>query len=343
MGLTDKQLTSMNKFFMLLVIALSCASSTSWADELQPIYIQMDEVSQNQWSIVWKVSSRARLAQNYKLIIPDNCKVTHELGARQVANNIQRQLEMLCTGSLARQSIGLAGLENSQSDALVRISPLDASLLTLRLTADAPLTTINISEPQGKLETTYTYTKIGVEHIVFGFDHLLFVISLVLLISNLSTLFWAITAFTLSHSITLVGTTLGLLALPSQPVEAVIALSIVFLAIEIVKSFDDDGDYKALRLSVRHPWLVAFAFGLLHGFGFAGALAEIGLPNSDRPLALLGFNAGVEFGQLLIVMIATTALFFANKTVPQYTVLLKRACAYLIGSVATYWFIERMF
>ena len=181
-----------------------------------------------------------------------------------------------------------------------------------------------------------TYTSIGVEHIVFGFDHLLFVLSLVLLLSNMRTLFWAITAFTLAHSVTLVGTTLGYFGLPSQPVEAVIALSIMFLAVEIIKSSP-----KELRFSERFPWLVAFSFGLLHGFGFAGALAEIGLPSTDRPLALLGFNIGVELGQLLVVVVGLSLLAVINKLVSKNQMVVKLVPAYAIGIIATYWFLER--
>ena len=146
---------------------------------------------------------------------------------------------------------------------------------------------------------------IGIEHIVFGYDHLLFVVSLVLLLTGFRTIAIAVTAFTVAHSITLIGTTLGFLGLPQRPVEAIIALSIVFLAVEIVKKKDGEP-----RLSERVPWVVAFLFGLLHGFGFAGALKEIGLPESDVPTALLTFNLGVEAGQLLIVA-ATLGLLWA--------------------------------
>ena len=182
-----------------------------------------------------------------------------------------------------------------------------------------------------------TYTLLGIEHILLGFDHLFFVLALVLLLKGGWLVAKTVTAFTVAHSITLVGSTLGLLSLPSQPVEAVIALSIIFLAIEVVKSRPDD-----IRLSERFPWIVAFLFGLLHGFGFAGALAEIGLPEGDVPLALLTFNLGVEIGQLVIVAIALALLHGLRLSRGQWVQPTKTALSYGIGIVATYWFIERM-
>ena len=170
-----------------------------------------------------------------------------------------------------------------------------------------------------------------------GFDHLFFVLALVLLLKGGWLVAKTVTAFTLAHSLTLAGSTLGLLSLPSQPVEAVIALSIIFLAVEVVKSRPED-----IRLSERFPWVVAFLFGLLHGFGFAGALAEIGLPQGDVPLALLTFNLGVEIGQLVIVAVALAILHGLRQFRSRCVHPAKTALSYGIGMIATYWFIERM-
>ena len=156
-----------------------------------------------------------------------------------------------------------------------------------------------------------TYTLLGVEHILTGFDHLCFVLALVLIVGFNRRLFWTVTAFTLAHSITLALATLGVIHVPGPPVEATIALSIVFVASEIVQQ-----QRGREGLASKQPWLVAFAFGLLHGLGFAGALAEIGLPANAIPLALLFFNIGVEIGQLLFiaaVFAATRLLFLAAK------------------------------
>jgi hydrogenase/urease accessory protein HupE len=181
-----------------------------------------------------------------------------------------------------------------------------------------------------------TYLEIGVQHILFGYDHLLFVVALVLLLRGAWTVAKAVTAFTIAHSITLIGTTLGVLGLPQRPVEAVIALSIMFLAVEIAKQTPG-----APRLSERIPWVVAFGFGLLHGFGFAGALQEIGLPETDVPTALATFNIGVELGQLLIVFATLGILAALRRAKDPWPAHAKRAATYAIGITASFWFLER--
>ncbi len=182
-----------------------------------------------------------------------------------------------------------------------------------------------------------TYFRLGVDHILSGLDHLLFVLALILLIRDRWMLVKTITAFTLAHSITLAGATLGLFNLPPKPVEAAIALSIVFLAVELVKSKPGEQ-----RLAERLPWLVAFAFGLLHGFGFAGALMETGLPQSDVPLALLTFNLGVEAGQLLFVAVVRLPFRASQAIVTGPQPKLRLLAAYGIGSVSMVWLISRL-
>jgi hydrogenase/urease accessory protein HupE len=205
----------------------------------------------------------------------------------------------------------------------------------LRLTAAEPVATI-AAKPD-RLQVAKTYFVIGVEHILFGYDHLLFVVSLVLLLSGFWTIAKAVTAFTIAHSITLIGTTIGVMGLPQAPVEAVIALSILFLAVEILKK-----DPEHPRLSQRLPWLVALVFGLLHGFGFAGALREVGLPESDVPTALLIFNLGVEAGQLLIVLTAIALLAALRRFAESATQPAIKFASYAIGITASFWFIERI-
>jgi hydrogenase/urease accessory protein HupE len=204
----------------------------------------------------------------------------------------------------------------------------------LRLTAASPMA--EIAARPDRWQVAWTYFVIGIEHIVFGFDHLLFVVSLVLLLTGGWAVAKAVTAFTVAHSITLIGTTLGVLGLPQRPVESVIALSIVFLAVEIAKKRPD-----ALRLSERAPWIVAFLFGLLHGFGFASALAEIGLPEGEVPMALLAFNLGVEAGQLGIVIGGFAVLELLRRMAASLLAPALRLAAYVIGITASYWIIER--
>jgi hydrogenase/urease accessory protein HupE len=229
----------------------------------------------------------------------------------------------------------MSAMNASQTDILVRVAPLGRPVQALRLTAAEPNATI--AAKPGRLQVARTYFIIGVEHIVFGYDHLLFVVCLVLLLNGLWTIAKAVTAFTVAHSVTLIGTTMGLMGLPQAPVEAVIALSIMFLAVEILKK-----DPERPRLSERLPWLVALVFGLLHGFGFAGALREVGLPESDVPTALLTFNLGVEAGQLLIVFVAVAAVAALRRFASNATQPVLKFATYAIGITSGFWFIERI-
>lgn len=320
-------------------IGLLFGGTTAHADELRPAYVELNQVSPSEWTLLWKASAQSRLGRSGDVIIPEACSVVGDAKRRFAASNILTNKLLKCTGTIAGQSIGLKGLELSTTDALVRIAPLDDETQTLRLTPDAPVATI--AQKDAIANVAWTYTVIGFEHIVMGFDHLLFVLALVLLLKGGWLVAKTVTAFTIAHSITLIGSTLGYLSLPSQPVEAIIALSIIFLAVEIVKA-QRDHDTHGPRLSERFPWIVAFLFGLLHGFGFAGALAEIGLPQDDVPMALLTFNVGVEIGQLFIVAIALALLAVIRNFQQSWLQPVKTATSYAIGIIATYWFIERM-
>lgn len=325
------------RFWAWLWVAMATlfVSAPAMADELRPAYVELTQTSPNDWDLLWKASAKSRLGQTGSVILPENCQ-PQGAPKQQFANtNILTRLTLICEGSIEGQTIGLKALELSTTDALVRIAPLEEPVQTLRLTPEAPVATIAEKHEIANVGTTYTW--LGVEHILLGFDHFLFVLALVLLLKGGWLVAKTVTAFTIAHSITLIGTTLGFLSLPQQPVEAIIALSIVFLAVEIVKAKPGE-----LRLSERFPWIVAFLFGLLHGFGFAGALAEIGLPQDDVPMALLTFNLGVEIGQLMIVGIALAVLALIRRFQEKLLQPVKTAAAYGIGILATYWFIERM-
>lgn len=219
-------------------------------------------------------------------------------------------------------------------DVLVRIALADGRVVSRMLRPDAP-SFVFTKETSGP--AAGGYFVLGVEHILFGIDHLLFVLALVLIVRGGGLLVKTITAFTIAHSITLALATLGFVKVPSAPVEAVIALSIVFVAAEILRS------RRGVRgLTTRAPWIVAFTFGLLHGFGFAGALAQVGLPPHDIPLALLFFNLGVEAGQLAFVAVALGVIALirrANFSMPRWTQLVP---PYAIRGVAMFWVIQRI-
>lgn len=318
---------------LLALLALAVAIPAS-ADELRPGYLELSQQTQSEWKLVWKAPILGGLATRAEPLLPDFCNLKLDTprlsGPAVVATG-----KVTCSKPLAGATVGLKGMEPGSTDALLRVAPLGRPVQTERLIPGNSSYTVS-TVPDG-WQVARTYFVIGVEHILAGFDHLLFVIALVLLLQRGRAVVAAATAFTLAHSITLAGTTLGLFGLPQAPVEASIALSIVFLAVEIVKAKPGEP-----RLSERVPWVVAFLFGLLHGFGFAGALREIGLPETDVPVALLTFNLGVEAGQLMIIAATMAVLASLARFAPWARRPAIIASTYLIGAVASFWFIERI-
>jgi hydrogenase/urease accessory protein HupE len=192
-----------------------------------------------------------------------------------------------------------------------------------------------------KLHVAGAYLRLGIEHIWSGVDHLLFILALMILVKGTRRLIATVTAFTVAHSITLAGATLGFVRVPQQPIEACIALSIIFVASEIVHARQGSQGWTK-----RWPWIVAFTFGLLHGFGFAGALNAVGLPQTAIPVALLFFNVGVEIGQLLfiavILSIMALACWIVRRTAIPQPLWAWRVAPYSIGGVAAFWMIQRI-
>lgn len=320
---------------LLFALLLALSAGTAHADELRPGYLDLTEVSAKTWRMTWKGPLRSGLARRAEPVLPQGCRAS--LPDRTVDEVALTSIWMLnCTAPLTGTEIKIRGLEALIADVLVRVAPLGEAVQTARLTPDAP--SFTLEKRASRWDVARAYFVIGVEHILFGFDHLFFVLCLVLLLRRGRPILMAVTAFTLAHSITLVGTTLGFFGLPQRPVESVIALSIIFLAVEIVKSEPDH-----LRLSQRVPGLVAFVFGLLHGFGFAGALKEIGLPEGEVPMALLTFNLGVEAGQVMIVLATMAVLHLIQRYAAPLLRPVMLGVTYFIGIVSSYWFIERTF
>lgn len=318
----------------LLLLILLSPIHTAIADELQPAYIQLDQVNGTQWQLRWKSSANSTLGIKGEVILPSSCQSLQT--SREFHNgSVFHHTSLTCDADLSGSTVGLTHLASTSTDALVRISPAAAPSITLRLTPEKPVIRIP-ANPEDRAIVP-TYTALGIEHILMGFDHLLFVLGLVLLLKGGWQIFATVTAFTIAHSVTLAGATLNYLSAPGKPVEAVIALSIVFLAAEILKTQPGEE-----RLSQRYPWTIAFMFGLLHGFGFAGALADIGLPRQDTPLALLTFNIGVEIGQLIFVFIILATLKLVETTAGHLLRGLKLSTAYGIGSLATFWLVGRL-
>lgn len=322
--------------WLLLLLLCWLGIQPAAAHEARPAYLQLRQLDADTYDVLWKVPGRAedkRLALDLQFA-PGTARLAPGRTAF-VSNAFLQRWRVRRAGGLDGTSIRIEGLQSTLTDVLVRLERTDGTQQTLRVTPAQP--TFVIAAQPGQWQVTKTYLLLGVEHILLGIDHLLFVLALVILVDGARRLLWTITAFTAAHSITLAAATLGWVHVPSPPVEASIALSIVFLASEIMHR-------RAGRpgLTFRQPWIVAFLFGLLHGLGFAGALSEVGLPANAIPLALLFFNLGVEIGQLLFIA-GVLAIVAGMRRVPvRPPAWASQAPVYAIGTVAAYWTIERI-
>ena len=314
------------------------------ADVLRPGYLELRQTTPDTYSLLFKIPARGedlRLAIYVKL--PEG---TQDVGPPRISFGEGAYVERRTIhrdGGLTGLAVTLDGLSATSTDILVRVESLAGAIQTERLSPTK--TAFVVQATPGAGEVAATYLRLGIEHILFGFDHLLFVLALVILVRDWQRVAVTVTAFTIAHSITLAAATLGLVRMPGPPVEATIALSIVLVAVEIVNA-----RHGRPSLTARLPWLVAFSFGLLHGFGFAGALAEVGLPQYAIPVALLFFNVGVEIGQLVFVAAVLSSIWLLRHVASKFweTSFVARAfdrldatIAYGIGVVAAYWLVER--
>ncbi|MEP9352827.1 HupE/UreJ family protein [Xanthobacter sp. KR7-65] len=321
--------------FLLLCLALYPPAARGHA--LDPGYLELSALGQNRWRIIWRVPDASGRPMAIAARLPDGCAAEAPSPVFDGRAWITAFVAA-CANGLAGGTIRIQGLEHTRTDTLVRYELAPGRAQTHRLTASDPAFTIPVDPGRG--EILATYVALGVSHILEGVDHLLFVLGLLLLIREPRRLLWAVTAFTLAHSITLAVAALGWVDIPSAPVEVVIALSIVFLAHELAKPPE-----RRDPLSMRFPALLAFSFGLIHGLGFAGALREIGLPRGDIPLALFAFNLGVELGQLLFIAGVFALVMAIRRLIPRLAsrqAPLTRLASYAIGSIAAFWVIERV-
>jgi hydrogenase/urease accessory protein HupE len=324
----------MQRIIVSLVLVL--LTQNSIADEIRPGYLELNEERLNTFAVLWKVPQKSGQKLSLRPRFPDRC--TNKTSAiSQVINGATLQRWYIhCVENIVGQQISIEDINNSNTDVLLRLKWLDGSSSTVILKPASQFYTI--PEKSTTADIASTYLRLGTEHILLGVDHLLFVFALLLIVNSARRLIVTITSFTLAHSITLGAATLGFVHVPQQPVEAVIALSILFLAVELVH-----GQQGRKGAAAKWPWLIAFLFGLLHGFGFAGALAEIGLPQQAIPLALIFFNLGVEMGQLVFV-VAALSVGWALRQLNQPSLLekAKTAAIYSIGSLSSFWIFERI-
>lgn len=316
---------------VLLVLLLGPAAAR--ADDLRPGYLEWTEQAPGAWTVTWKAPLLGGLATRARPVLPEGCTISAS-ARRFEGPSVVETFTVGCPAPLAGREVGLIGLENGFTDALLRVAPRAGGVQAARLTPQQPRTVV-LSAPS-RAEVATTYLGLGVSHILLGFDHLLFVVALVLLIRGWRQIVATVTAFTLAHSLTLAAATLGWVTLARKPVEICIALSIVLVAREVLRDRAEPD-----TLARRWPGSIAFVFGLLHGLGFAAALAEIGLPASEIPLALLTFNVGVELGQLAVVALVLALLAALARLRPAWREAAPRLAAYGIGALASAWLIER--
>ncbi len=322
-------------FILLALLASALHSPFASAHELRPAFLSITETEEAQYSILWKTPALGEKQLALKANFPTTCEISN--GFRRIEENrfAIETWTLTCPQSLRGQSLNIGGLEKTLTDVLVRTSWVDGQNFTARLTPDK--TRLDFTDNQMRGGVVKTYFVLGVQHILGGIDHLLFVLAVMLLVTRGKKLFFAITAFTIGHSVTLALATLDIVRLNPSLVEILIAMSIVLMAYEAARRWRGSSG-----LTLEYPWLVTFSFGLLHGFGFAGALRAIGLPQTDLPAALLFFNLGVEAGQLLFIAAVLAFLMLPifkriwNQKAPMLTM------SYAIGMVSVFWTIQRV-
>lgn len=314
---------------MLFIISFN-----SWAHEIRPAFLQIIQTNESSYNVFWKVPSMGDGVPKISPIFAPFFTLETLKQPNQIPGSVIYSYKISSEEALKGTIITIDGLDKTLIDVLVNIRYLSGEKITFMLQPDKDSAVIPIESSTFNVIKTYTF--LGIEHILLGIDHLLFVLALILITKGRWKILKTITAFTIAHSITLSLAAMGYVNFPTPPVEAVIALSIIFLAIEIIKNLKGKQ-----TLTSKKPWLVAFTFGLLHGFGFAGALANIGLPQLDIPLALASFNIGVELGQIafVVVILLLIKMLSFKKQWPMY---IKKIPAYAIGSLASFWMIERI-
>ena len=305
------------------------------AHELRPAFLELRQTGPETYDVLFKVpggGENLRLALYAEL--PDDCVQIAAPRTTFVENAFTERWSVRRPGGLGGGTIRIAGLAETATDVLVRLESLHGRSQVIRLTPDRPSFVVEPAPSRWRVATTYS--RLGVDHILRGIDHLLFVFGLMLIVPDRWMLLKTITAFTVAHSLTLGVATLGYVSAPVEPVEAAIALSILFLGPEIIRHQRGESS-----LTIRNPWMVAFAFGLMHGLGFASGMNTVGIPRGEIPVALLCFNIGVEAGQLAFVALILL-MARAFRAVPiHWPRVFEFVPAYTVGAMGAFWTIER--
>jgi hydrogenase/urease accessory protein HupE len=317
-------------FIFLFGLGVECV----FGHEVRPAYLELHEERTGEFGVLWKTPMLGDVRLSLNPAFSGDARVVTKVNTH-IRPGAAVQQWTLRAPTLRGQTLRIVGLETTMTDVLARIEFADGSEWVHRFTGQAPSVTVPTQKSAWSIARVYL--KLGIEHILLGIDHLLFVLALLIVARGAARLVKTITAFTVAHSITLALATLGIVHVPSQPVEAVIALSIVFVAAEILHRHQG-----RVGVTAHAPWIIAFGFGLLHGFGFAGALSAVGLPQAHISVALLFFNVGVEIGQLLFIAAVTALAALVRRIsgpLPRWTELVP---PYVIGSIAMFWVVQRV-
>jgi hydrogenase/urease accessory protein HupE len=313
---------------VLVLAGVTALCGTGAAHPLAPVLLEVRELDDGRAAVAWKTPLLRPRGTALAPALPPACRALEEAASDEAGDGLVTRWTAHC-GPLVGARIGVDGLSGPLVG-LVRIVLGDGRVVQAVVSARQPFLTV--PERPGPWDVVRSYLRLGVEHILTGPDHLLFVVGLVLLAGTLRRVLGTVSAFTLGHSVTLSLAVLGVTAMPVRTIEVAIALSVLALAVELAR---EPGGATLMR---RHPWAMAFAFGLLHGLGFAGALREAGLPAGEVPLALLAFNGGIELGQVAFVGAVLGAGRLLAPALPGWA---RRAPAYVIGTLAAFWCFER--
>jgi hydrogenase/urease accessory protein HupE len=323
-------------FRLAIWVAFLVLVPSLWAHESRPAYLEVKETAPGQFSLLWRTPMLSGMRLPIGLQLPEDVKNLKEPTTEELADSVLvRYWIEAGPNGLAGQRIEFPGLQGTITDVLVRVEMLDGRSWTTIVHPSQPW--VEITAAQTRLQVMGSFIVQGIRHILFGADHMLFVLGLLLIVKGRWMLLKTITAFTVAHSITLAIATLGYAEAPVLPLNAAIALSILFLGPEIVRSWRGETSF-----TIRHPWVVAFAFGLLHGFGFASALTSAGLPKAELPIALLSFNVGVEIGQLsfvALILLLERAFRILEVKWPRWAEALP---GYTVGSLGAFWTVQRL-
>lgn len=318
-----------------LVLAAAVALALpAFGHESRPGFLEMEETSPGVYAFLWKAPYGGETGIHIAPVLPRGCALATSGGQQLTTSAILVRGTLRCEGGLAGKTIALDGLSSTATDVLVRVRHADGRLESHLVGPAAPSVTLGGATTAA--QRAASYLKLGVEHILMGVDHLLFVLGLLLIVSDRWMLVKTITSFTLAHSLTLAVATLGFASAPLPPLNAAIALSILFLGPEVVRTWRGETSF-----TIRHPWVVAFAFGLLHGFGFASGLTAMGLPRAEIPLALLLFNVGVEIGQMFFVAVILLLERSFRTLAIRWPRWAEALPGYAVGSLGAYWTIQR--